>query len=88
MENKLNKKRKYHRKSFIIRVIAEVQKLNPKDIRDIYEPSFWQLQGSQILDSAKIVLRNNRMTFCICILMLSLPTTIMNIFVYVTGKGK
>jgi len=32
MENKLNKKRKYHRKSFIIRVIAEVQKVNPKDM--------------------------------------------------------
>ena len=45
-------------------------------------PLFWP---GTILDNAKIVLRNNMMTFCI--IMLSLPTTIMNIYVYVTGKG-
>ena len=39
-----------------------------------------------ILDNAKIILRNNMMT--VCILMLSLPTTIMNIYVYVTGRRK
>ena len=37
-----------------------------------------------ILDIAKIILRNNMMT--VCILMLSLPTTIMNIYVDVTAR--
>ena len=46
-------------------------------------PLFWP---GTILDNAKIVLKNNMMT--LCIIMLSLPTTIMNIYVYVTGKGK
>ena len=37
-------------------------------------------------DIARIILRNNLMT--VCILMLSLPPTIMNIYVYVTGRRK
>ena len=45
--------------------------------------SFW---SGAILDNSKIILRNNMMT--VCILMLSLPTTIMNIYVYVTGRSK
>ena len=43
-------------------------------------PLFWP---GTVLDNAKIVLRNNMMT--LCIIMLSLPTTIMNIYVYITG---